>query len=741
MPYYAHATDGKTKWQSVKDHLFNTAAIAARLGGEIGLADFAYLVGLLHDIGKYSQAFQRRLRGASVRVDHSTAGAVEVIKRFQSSHQQQMIASILAYCITGHHGGLLDYGSVIDLESAGTLQARLKKPLEDYSAYREDVELSNIRFPPYIPIKPIRDQVWFSLSFFTRMIYSLLVDADFIETETFMSADIKPRGEYPTIPVLLNKYDQFLESFSNPQTAIARQRTATLRLCISSASEKPGFFSLTVPTGGGKTFSSMAFALHHAAKHGLRRVIYVIPYTSIIEQNAAEFKLALGEENVLEHHSNFDWNSSDQPVEASASDVQTSTITKKLKLAAENWDVPVIVTTNVQFFESLFANRSSRCRKLHNIARSVIVFDETQMLPREYLRPCLLAVYELVKNYGASAVFCTATQPVVEAFLPEGAAPAEMAGDPTQLFEFYKRVQVRYVGEVADDDLAYQISGCQQALCIVNTRRHARGLYEKIPDEGRYHLSTWMCAAHRKEVIAEIRKCLKANLLCRVISTQIMEAGIDIDFPIGFRAMSGLDSIIQAAGRVNREGKRLKGELIVFDPLSEYVRRTPAYIQQGAEVARNILRKYADPVRLEAVRDYYQLLYDLQDPRAFDQKEILACFRKAGEAEPGFDFATVAKNFKLIQDNTVAVVIPWNESALALLQQVKESQYPLMYARELQPFTLNIYEREFQALSEKGLIDHYNEAYAVLNDMNAYDPKVGLVIPESSGGDAIFFDG
>jgi CRISPR-associated endonuclease/helicase Cas3 len=482
----------------------------------------------------------------------------------------------------------------------------------------------------------------------------------------------------------------------------------------------------------------MAFALNHALAHGMKRIIYVIPYTSIIEQNAGKFKESLGNENVLEHHSNFDWKQ-----DLKTEDDDTNDLLSKLRLATENWDIPIVVTTNVQFFESLFANRSSRCRKLHNIAKSVIIFDEAQMLPREYLKPCIYAVSELVKNYGASAVFCTATQPSLEQFLPEGSKSQELAPDPKALYSFYKRVQVMALGKLSDDELSQRINEQPQVLCIVNTRKHARGLFEGVVNEGRFHLSTLMCPAHRKATIATIRERLKQGQSCRVISTQIMEAGIDVDFPIGYRALSGLDSIIQAGGRVNREGKQAIGSLYVFEPVSEFIKRTPPYIQQGADIARAILRQYAaDPVCIEAIQDYYKQIYDLQGKNAFDAKRTIGCFEKGLRDELNFDFKTAAEKFKLIEDNTMPVIIQYDEAVKSSLELARSSDFPWSLSRELQLYTVNIYNREFEALQSLGKIDVYGETYAVLKDTeNYYNPETGLILPESSGGDSIFFDG
>ena len=665
-------------------------------------------------------------------VDHSTAGAQELCKLFQSTTQKP-IAELLAYCIAGHHAGLPDGGSAIDVGEVGTLKARLKIRLEDYSAYKNEIDPAAIKFPNRLTIRPIKSNPGFSIAFLTRMVYSALVDADFQETEEYMGGK-KLRGGYESIDALCQKLNHFLGGFENPQSEINRIRTETLKACIRKSAEKPGFFTLTIPTGGGKTLDSMAFALNHAVRHGLKRIIYVIPFTSIIEQNAAIFKNCLGEENVLEHHSNFDWEK-ERSSESEVSDDQTNSAYAKLKLAAENWDIPIVVTTNVQFFESLFANRSSRCRKLHNIAKSVIIFDETQMLPREYLSPAMCAVWELVTNYGASAVFCTATQPAVHKFLPEGTQFSELAPDPQALFDFYRRVKVINLGKLPDDELLAKMNGQPQALCIVNTRKHAKGLFDGLTEEGRFHLSTLMCPTHRKETLLDIRKHLECKQPCRVVSTQVMEAGIDVDFPTGYRSLAGLDSIIQAGGRVNREGKLSQSPVYVFEPDSKFVKRIPSFVEQGAAVARSILREFAsDPVSMEAIDSYFSQLYSLHDKHAFDAKDILGCFRDESET---LNFKKAAERFQVIEKNMTAVIIPYNENAKRLINELKFTVYPKATIRKLQAYTVNIYEQEYQALNGKGAIEMAAETYATLNNMSYYHPETGLIIPENSGGEAI----
>lgn len=741
MIYYAHSRKDKDKseWQPLIEHLTKTAKLAEKFGMDANISELAWTAGLMHDLGKYSKAFQARLDGSKKKVDHATAGARTAIDLFNKTDMEKWLATMLAYCIAGHHTGLPDYGSEIDVDGDGTLLSRLdpdKKKLEDFSAYKTEINPATLAVKSRA-IKTAKEYQGFSLAFMIRILFSALVDADFQETESYMKDDVTLRGEYASIEELCKKFNDALRKFDNPQGDINEKRTETLKACKDKANLDQGFFTLTIPTGGGKTLASMAFALNHAVKHGLQRVIYVIPFTSIIEQNAAVFKEHLGEENVLEHHSNFDWSQrrdNEQP------DDETKDALDKLKLASENWDIPVVVTTNVQFFESLFANKSSRCRKLHNLAKSVLIFDEAQMLPREYMKPCMLGVKEMVQNYGASAVFCTATQPSLERFL-DNVKFTELAPNPQMLFDFYKRVQVKNIGKTPDAELIEKIQKHPQVLCIVNTRKHAKGLFDQLEDNGRFHLSTLMCPVHRKATLLEVRDLLKSDQPCRVISTQVMEAGIDVDFPVGFRALAGLDSIIQAAGRVNREMKQGISDVYVFDPETPFIKRTPVFIKQGAAVAESVLREHASqPDSQAAIEAYFKSLYNIQGRDAFDVKRILTHFDK-GTGELDFDFKTVAEEFRLIDNNTVAVVIPYKEEAKKLLERAKYHPYPYAFARQLQMYTVNIYEKEFERLQSKGVIETINDTYEVLANMDYYNEQTGLVLPVDAGGDALFFDG
>lgn len=462
MEYLAHI-DGDRE-QSVKEHLQGTAELAEKFAAKFRKADWGYCCGMLHDIGKYSAEFQKKIKeNLDIRVDHSTAGA-KVCENLDGCYW------LLTYCIAGHHAGLPDLGRE-GLPSS--LLGRLKKRLCDYSAYEKEIEIPQITTPP-IAMNPEQDPN-FALSVFIRMLYSCLVDADFLDTEQFMNNGTVQRDSGESMDVLLEKLQNYTAKWliNRNDTTIDGRRSEILRNCLEMGKSSKGLFQLTVPTGGGKTVASLAFALQHAVENHMDRVIYVIPYTSIIEQNAQVFREILSSENVLENHSNVDYESSEE--------------FKPMQLAAENWDKPVVVTTNVQFFESLYANKSSKCRKLHNIVNSVIIFDEAQMLPPNYLKPCMAMIEELLQQYGTSIVLCTATQPALQQFLPEKYVARELCPRREEQFRFFERVTYQNIDTVTEEEMAEKLQQEWHALCIVNTRKRAQRLYERLQGEGVYH--------------------------------------------------------------------------------------------------------------------------------------------------------------------------------------------------------------------------------------------------------------
>lgn len=716
--FYAHSTDNpdKSDWQPLDDHLQGVAKLAEEFAAVFGAGEWGKAGGLLHDAGKVTNAFVKRLEGSSQRVDHSTFGAR------LAQENTGALGLLLSYAIAGHHGGLPDGGT-----QETELHYRLKhgKVPEDVSLL-PSIELGDaLRWPL---AKPEEKTAGFSMAFFTRMIFSCLVDGDFLDTECFCSperAAARPGGE-ASIAALQEKLDRHLAQLAEraEPTPVNRLRQSILEQCRAKAALSPQIFSLTVPTGGGKTLSSLAFALDHAVANRLRRVVYTIPFTSIIEQNARVFQDILGRESVLEHHCNYKEN--DDPEEAAYN--------RRRGLAAENWDAPVVVTTNVQFFESLFSNKPSRCRKLHNIAGSVIVLDEAQAIPTEYLEPCLAALKELVERYGCSLVLCTATQPALDDSALRNRLPAitEIIENPQQLYTDLRRTEVRFVGMLTDEELAERLAAQEQVLCIVATKPQARKLFEMLPEaEGTYHLSTNMYPEHRRRVLNEIRDRLKQTLPCRVVSTSLVEAGVDLDFPVVYRAMAGLDSIAQAAGRCNREGKMEGlGRVYVYEP--EQPARMP-WVKLCVSRAEEALRSLpdADPLGLELMRRFFALLYDVQE---LDNKKILSAFPNQKQIQMVkdfyFPFRTVAENFRFIEDESIGVIIPIEPEIEDLVQQLRYSEFPRSILRKLQTYSVAVRKNEFSELNAAGALELVDGLFPVLRNVAAYKQDVGLCVDE-----------
>lgn len=713
MIYYAHSKEGadQTQWQPLREHLENTGRCAAEFASRFSASSFGQAAGLLHDIGKYSEEFQARLRGKTISVDHSTAGAQEAVRLYGTA-----VGRLLAYVIAGHHAGLPDFGSLADEAS---LRSRLDmRDIPRFDAYKEEVPQlpSGLR----LPIQPLPESVGFSLHFFVRLLYSCLVDADFLDTEAAIDPErASARGKYPVLPDLLERLDTYLQRKlkSASQTHVNQWRRRILESCLEKSRLPQGLFTLTVPTGGGKTLSSLAFALHHAVEHGMERVIYVIPYTSIIEQNASVFREILGNDCVLEHHSNFRFNDND--------DDNWTMEQYRLRLSTENWDAPVVVTTNVQFFESLFAARSSRCRKLHNIANSVVILDEAQMLPTQYLKPCLLALAELVRNYRTSIVLCTATQPAIQSYLPASLSGVELAPDPPKLYEALKRVRVLNLGDLSDEMLASRISEHEQVLCIVNTRRHASKLYQAARErgvKGLYHLSARMYPEHRSRKLKEIRAALSAGELCRVVSTQLIEAGVDVDFPVVYRAVAGVDSIAQAAGRCNREGKLESGEVYVYRP--ERHGQPRGWLRETAAVAEMVMRVHDDPLSLEAVELYFTKLYDVEG-RRLDEKDIVRRIEENAK-QLSFPFRSIEADFHIIEDEMIPIIIPLEPECAELVKEARWGGPSAGLSRAFQPYTVQVYHHEYMALAKGGTLEMVAGQYIVLRDLSIYRDDIGL---------------
>ena len=663
---------GNFKIQSLFDHLSGTAKLCAKFTSDFCNRDWGWLLGLWHDLGKYSDDFQEYIKINSGfqegdklgKTDHTSAAAILAKELYPS------LWPPVSYCIAGHHAGLHNW--LPEPGIPGDLNDRLKKQefLDKIRAKIPSAFLEKINLTPPTgkQLNPHQVHLWI------RMLFSCLVDADYLDTERFMNPEsFEKRGKYDSLYVLNHRFKNFMKRIteSAPDTKVNSIRSKILNDCIESGNLKPGFFSITVPTGGGKTLSSMAWALIHALKYNKSRIIFAIPYTSIVTQTAQTYRSVFGDENVIEHHSNIDDDLNSQ----------------KQKLATENWDAPIIVTTNVQLFESLFANKTSRCRKLHNIVNSIIILDEAQMLPPEFLNPILSTLKGLVDNYSVSILFSTATQPALTGriggngqFSFEGIPPnsvREIVKDIDRLASDLKRVEVNVPDNTTHttdwQTIADELVQYRQVLCIVNTRKQCRELYDLMPEDT-IHLSRLMCTAHIMDLIDEIKRRLEENLPVRVISTQLIEAGVDIDFPVVYRAIAGLDSIAQCAGRCNREGRlnyeNKLGQMKVFFPSQG----TPVgLMRKGADTFKEILAGKTDNendlLSPQAFHRYFQLLYSKIDN--FDKAGIKDSLWKDAYSMQ-FQFATAAQNFVLIDDKGSKTIIVEYRKGADLIHQLKK---------------------------------------------------------------------
>jgi CRISPR-associated endonuclease/helicase Cas3 len=722
-------------WERLEWHLRRTGALARRFARAFDIGDCGAAAGLLHDIGKYSDGFQRRILENGGRVDHATPGAKVACEEYG-----RVIGLMLAFGIAGHHGGLPDGGGAEDRDLDSRLSSRLEPGYERWKVQGN----RRIRLPDQ---QVIRNQISgklagadlardaFPASFLIRMVFSCLVDADFLATEWFLDRKKGLSRTGPTTPQqlapLLTKYLDYHYGASEHQGQIARTRTEIRQACQRKAASPQGFFTLAVPTGGGKTLSSLAFALGHATAHHLDRVIYAIPYTSIIEQTADVFRNALAGAGdvVVEHHSAADVTG------ASAADEPVGPM--RLRLATENWAAPLIVTTTVQLFESLFSNRPSRCRKLHNLARSVIVLDEVQALPIDRLAPCLAALKELVARYRTTVLMCSATLPTFDRTarlsvqLPEVEA---IVPDTTELRQVFNRVETRDAGRLDDTELATRLAEASQVLCVVDARKHAVDLFDLLPDDGnRFHLSAGMCPAHRREVLEVVKRRLVDGAPCRLIATRVIEAGVDIDFPCVWRSLAGIDSLAQAAGRCNRNGLLKTGEFLVFAPLrKDAIPKPLADLRRRRALAAETLAVHGKPLAPESVQDFFQRLFAVQAGQQ-DRDRCLARLSPPASIER-IPFRSVAQDFRMIDDQSDTIWVPYDENARGLIGRLEHmlnskdgvARLPLELLRKLQSYAVAVHGLD--RLLAQGAVRRLDPdgRFHVLTGLATYDAATGV---------------
>ncbi|PJM75146.1 CRISPR-associated helicase/endonuclease Cas3 [Bifidobacterium simiarum] len=800
--FYARTSDHG--YETCAEHLSMAGCLSGAFARDFGHLDDGLLAGLFHDIGKYSDAFQRRILDPkhSGRVDHSTAGALLLV---QNGRPEAALA------VAGHHAGLADVGSPGELDGA-TFNGRMAKaiaandcnPLELAGAWgtqlhvpRQAFRKNAVHDSDSVHDEAVIERSFYSNMMLTRMLFSSLVDGDRLDAEFFtlnrveraehellehVKAQLGPtmmsEGQAPSWESLLEAASaSFVEREANNHVEIERltgmveravqhyldkpdktsldiKRCELLTRCLEHGRDESygtGLYTLTAPTGSGKTISSITFAVEHARSQGLRRVIYVIPYTSIIDQTVEQFEKIFGSDVVLPHYAEAPYQLKDE------SDM--SGIDLRRSLAAENWNAPIVVTTAVQFFESLYSNKTSRCRKLHNIANSVIVFDEAQTLPVPYLRPCVRAIAELVKHYGVTAVLCTATQPELKPLFDQipGVSPRipELSPFSEAEYDVFRRVTIERIGDMELDALADRLKQHKQALCVVNTRKKAQYLYDRIAEsenEGVYCLTTLQCAADRKRLFSEIRKRLAADEPCRVISTSLIEAGVDVDFPVAYREEVGLDSVIQTAGRCNREGGSAAEVSMVYVFSTEG--GCAPFLTQNISAFRDIAERYSNLASNDAIREYFRDLLEMRDGEiggrasgndALDKRGILPLH--GWDASTPMPFERIARQFKLIDTPTVPVYIPLvdevSDEGARLCDRLERGDIDRTLFRKLGKYAVEVWPRHLEQLRSAGAVlpvgygKNVEEDCFILRDMSLYSSRLGLKLDDVSA-DGIF---
>ena len=695
--------------QTNDEHQRGVARLASSFASEFGMADVGHLLGLLHDKGKEQVAWQKYIQGVTGYNPKYANTKNGPNHAYIGAHIAQILypqlSPLIAQPIAGHHRGLYDYCEYIE-ETKKDIPKDVLIP-----------ESQSCAMPRLHNLKS------YDLHHLVRILFSCLVDADSLDTEEFVNPEqASLRGVHTTMEELLCKLEEYLSQLKekSEDTKVNRIRNYVQEQCIRESQGKMGFYSLTVPTGGGKTLASVLWALNHAVKNHLHRIIIAIPYTSIIVQTAATLKAIFGEENVLEHHSNVN-----------TDNIKNWEQRERMQLATENWDYPIIVTTNVQLFESLFSNKRSDCRKLHNVVKSVVILDEVQTLPMDFYKPIVHTLDTLCRIFGVSVLFTTASLPVLTGRI-EGSNPNvgfealasvhEIIPAEAKLHDKLRRVELK-IDETPKsyDEIATELAKHQRVLCIVNTRRDAKELYERLPKEGIcLHLSRMMCPTHVATTIQQIKRVLREKNDCpiRVIATQLVEAGVDIDFPVVYRQQAGLDSILQAAGRCNREGIQTISTTYVFSLGKEHPLPT-GFISQTNNARLNMVGQY-DWFAPETMVVYFKQLHCRINN--FDKRQMQELLYK-----PACEFEKAANLFHLIDDQTKPVLVNWHDS-MNLYQRLLSEGPSYQLIKQMAQYSVNIRKHDFDMLQSIGAIEEPFENIYVITNPAFYHDDTGLSI-------------
>lgn len=721
--YIAHINEYTDAIQTVQQHSFQTAVLCREYAIP-AFKDFLYVVGLLHDIGKYMDEFQKRIRGEQIRVEHSTCGTLAAGELFPN-----VMGLMMQFCIAGHHSGLPDAGFPNDTAELGTLYGRLKREFSDYSEYKRELEIPSVDFGAWAEFvagdcRKDQELQIDKFAFLTRYAFSCLVDADSTDTADFCREEERPRALRSDFQACLDRVNARLSAFVC-RTNLQKARSALQEQAFRNADRDAEIYLLNMPTGSGKTLASVKIALERALAGKKKRIIYVIPYNSIIDQTVDVFEgLFGGELEILRHQSTFSYEDAED---------QDEDYRKAATLAAENWDAPFIVTTAVQFFESVYANKRGKLRKLHNMADSILVFDEAHLMPQNYLQPCLQSIAFITRYLDSEAIFLTATMPDFENLIHKYALPDSKIFNliqDTSLFGEFQKCRYKYIGEVEVDVLLEKSSQSPSSLVIVNSKKAARQLFRECSTGKKYHLSTYMTPYDRKRILQEIREELNRlekdyptyeavpkERRITIIATSLIEAGVDLDVYTVFRERSGLDSVLQAGGRCNREGRRAIADVFVFD-FADHTRRTA--IEEKGNLAKGILGKYADISEPSCIVEYYNKLYFMkqEEIQKNAMHEICTNIKR-------LPFKEYAEKFELIDSKTVSVVVVRDEKSRELAEHLRYTKS--VNTRMLQNYVCTIYQKELEDLIKQHVVEDYGTGVYCLTNLDYYDEQIGIL--------------
>lgn len=716
--YIAHINENDKSVQSVREHCLSTARLAEEYSVE-QLKRVVFCMGVLHDIGKYQQSFQYKITSKkNIRVEHSTCGAIAAKEKYNNA-----LSLIMQYCIAGHHSGLPDGGNIKDTGDMPTLCGRLNRSFEDYSAYESELTLPDIdekQFNEFLTKDCYSEKdIVEKFSFLTRYCFSCLTDADSNDTAQFCNGT-KDTELVSDFEKSLEKINHKLSSFSCT-TELQKSRSLIQQQVYDKASVDSEIYLMNMPTGSGKTLCSMKFALERAIKTGKRRIIYVIPYNSIIDQTAEQFEDLFGNDaQILRHQSSFSYD--DLDLEEDYKNI--------LRHAAENWNAQIIITTAVQFFESVYANKRSKLRKMHNMADSIIVFDEAHLMPQNYLQPCLRAISYITRILNSEAIFLTATMPDFHKLITEYSLPDSKITnliDDTSLFEKFNKCSFVNSGYMSAENLIVKAHENPSTLIVVNHKSTAREIYSLCSGK-KFHLSTYMSAYDRKNTINEIKAELSRlekdypdfenvpdDKKITVVSTSLIEAGVDLDFYCVFRELSGLDSVLQAGGRCNREGKRDKAEVYIFSLDSE---KSSVSSNDRANILKGLLSEYSDISCPESIKSYYDRMFFINKDNITKNSISEQC-----SGIRSIPFSTY--DISIIDNNTVSVVVEIDDESRRLIRDIKATGF--CNHRKLQKYAFSVSRREFESLFKQNAVDDYKSGIWCLKSSDYYNKNIGVL--------------